>query len=142
MQSPNEIVTSSVFYGGGFFLLTCFLSYIGDDEVAYKILKRKPTPKEGMARIRFVLVKLLSCLYGGSALSYFLVQKILKERLGFSFSGNESIALILVSMGFVFLFIGAVQNLIRILLGRPRRPILDFSLLKHNLSRWGDCLRR
>src|SRR5579862_6851151 len=79
-----------------FFILTVVFSWVGDDEIAYKILERKPTSKEGMARIRFVLVKMFAAVLGGGILAVFLGQVILQRTFLFALTKNQIVLLILI----------------------------------------------
>lgn len=104
--------------------LTAFCSYIGDDDVIYLYLYRKPSPREGIVRVRWVLLKTFTSLYGGLA-SAPAVIRILEDCCSISLS-KDSIALIAFGfMALASLLIGILQNGIRWLRGRPRRPIID-----------------
>jgi hypothetical protein len=62
--------------------LTAFCSYIGDDDVVYQFLCRKPTPREALVRVRWVLLKTITSLYGGGALALAIIKIIVARRMG------------------------------------------------------------
>jgi hypothetical protein len=119
-----------------FFSLTLYCSYIGDDDVAYRYMGRKPTPKETISRIRFVLAKAVASIYMGSVIAILLGLEIIKETLGFSISENQSVYLIVACICIANLFIGVIQNWIRRSRGRQQRPLIDVALWKYNLHQW------
>jgi hypothetical protein len=115
--------------------LTAFCSYIGDDDVVYDIQNRKPTPREAIIRIRWVMLKIVTCIYGG----FFLASAVTTLLLGccsLSLSKNPSILIAYACMAPVALLIGILQNGIRRLRGRPTRPLVDWSILQRNLEQW------
>jgi len=116
-----------------FFALTLISSSVGDDDVAYKFFDRKPTGKEALARIRFVIAKVLASLYGGGLMAFFIAQTLARNDLLSSISKNQSILLMMLCIVAVALLIGIVQNFLRLIQGRQQRPIFDQAILKHNL---------
>lgn len=104
-----------------------------DDDVVYKFFKRKPTPKEGFARIRFVLIKVFASINIGVMLSIFLIP-IIENYIEYNLSENYSVIFMVVMIAVTSLLIGYIQNLIRILQGRPIRPIFDVAVLKYNIN--------
>jgi hypothetical protein len=73
--------------------LTAFCSYIGDDDVVYEFLHRKPTPREAIIRVRWVLLKAVTSIYGGCVLA----AAILQPLKGFNLinpSENEVVCLV------------------------------------------------
>ncbi len=56
--------------------LTAFCSYIGDDDIVYQFLDRKPTPREGLVRVRWVMLKAITSAYGGGVLAITLLEAI------------------------------------------------------------------
>jgi hypothetical protein len=119
-----------------FFSLTVYCSYIGDDDVVYRYMGRKPTPEEAICRIRFVLAKAVASIYMGSAIAILLGLEIIKETLGFSISENQSVYLIVVCICIANLLIGVIQNWIRRSQGRQQRPLIDVALWKYNVHQW------
>lgn len=106
------------------FSLTVYFSYIGDDDVVYQYLRRKPTPKEGVRRTRWVLLKAFTSIYGGLVLAA-AVQKLLLQCCSIALRGNPSALTAFACMILVGLLIGVLQNGIRRLRNRPTRPLLD-----------------
>jgi hypothetical protein len=104
--------------------LTAFSSYIGDDDVIYQYLDRKPTPREGIIRIRWVILKGLVSVYGGFVLGT-AVRKLLADCCSTTLSGDPAVLIGLACIALVSLLIGILQNEIRHLCGRPRRPLID-----------------
>jgi 4-hydroxybenzoate polyprenyltransferase len=114
--------------------LTAFCSYIGDDDVVYQFVDRKPTPREGLIRIRWVLLKTFTSLYGGVVLATALTS-VLGNFFPISLSKNQAALVALACVVIAGLLIGVLQNQIRRLRGRPTRPLVDLSILKRNLRR-------
>jgi hypothetical protein len=104
--------------------LTVFCSYIGDDDVVYKYLERKPTPKEGLRRIRWVLLRTFTSIYGGLVLAA-VVQKLLMQCCSIVLSKDPAVLTLFACMALVGLSIGVLQNGMRRLRGRPTRPLID-----------------
>ena len=50
-------------------VVTGYCNYIGDDDVVYQYLDRKPAPDEGLRRTRWVLLKASASIYGGFVLA-------------------------------------------------------------------------
>jgi hypothetical protein len=115
-----------------FLVLTAFCSYIGDDDVVYQFLERKPTPREGLIRIRWVLLKTFTSLFGGMLLAFVLGKIILEKRYSVHLSPNQAVLLALACVCVAGLMIGVLENEIRRLCGRQRRPLVDVAVLKHN----------
>jgi hypothetical protein len=113
--------------------LTAFCSYLGDDDVVYNFLDRKPTPREGFIRVRWVLLKAITSICGGAVLAVGGME-LIRLFCPLNLSKNEDVLLRALGMGVVSLLIGVLQNEIRRLRGRPRRPVFDWSILNHNLK--------
>lgn len=105
-------------------ILTAYCSYVGDDDVIYQFLHRKPTPQEGLRRIRWVLLKAFASIYGG-LVTVSAIQALLKQCCSVTFVGNPAVLTGFACMAIVSLAIGLLQNGIRRLRGRPRRPVFD-----------------
>jgi hypothetical protein len=116
--------------------VTAYCSYIGDDDVVYKFLDRKPTPREGMIRIRWVLLKTFTSIYGGALLSVAIGIYGLRNLWSIHLSKNQAVLLALVCIAPANLMIGVLQNEIRRLTSRPKRPLIDGTVWKHNLRQW------
>jgi hypothetical protein len=104
--------------------LTLFCSYIGDDDVIYQFLYRKPTPHESLARLRWVILKIMTSIYGGFVLSA-AVRKFLAACFSVSLTDFAHAQVVLACIGVVALFIGLLQNAIRYASDRPLRPVID-----------------
>jgi hypothetical protein len=87
-MSQSWIITSVVLLIG-----TAYCSYIGDDDVVYQYLYRRPTPKEGLRRIRWVLLKMFTSIYVGFLLASG-IQKILFECCSIRVTERRPIELI------------------------------------------------
>src|SRR5689334_10155164 len=99
-----------------FLILTAFCSYIGDDDVVYQFLNRKPTPREGLVRIRWVMLKAITSIYGGCVLASLLfdiIIRVYRHRIPIA----EVVLFSTMCMGIVSLLIGVLQNEIRRLPG-------------------------
>jgi hypothetical protein len=118
-----------------FFALTLISSWIGDDDTAYKFWGRKPTGAEGIARIRFVLVKFFASLYGG-VLVAFLLASYVRDAFSMTMPNEYFVCFMALCMALFALFIGVMQNGIRLIRGRKLRPIYDLALLRYNLDKW------
>jgi len=105
-------------------VVTGYCSYIGDDDVVYQYLDRKPTPQEGVRRIRWALLKATASIYGGALLAA-AVLVMLRACCAIVLAGDPAVLISFACMGVVCLLIGVVQNGIRILRGRPTRPLID-----------------
>ena len=115
--------------------LTAFCSYRKDDDVVYDFLDRKPTPRESIIRIRWVLLKALTSIVGGGVLALSILMLVMKFNFIFP-SKNAGILLGAICMGVVNLSIGLLQNVIRWLTGRTRRPVFDRVIWRKNLRQW------
>jgi len=115
--------------------VTAFCSYIGDDDVVYHLLDRTPTPRESLIRVRWVMLKGIASICGGSVLAVSAVESI-RIVYPLNMSGNQAVLLALLCTGLVSLLIGVLQNEIRRLRGRPSRPLIDLVILRHNLKQW------
>jgi len=131
MSHTQEIILSFVFFAA----LTVWCSYIGDDDIVYKFLDRKPTPQEGVIRIRFVILKTITSVYAGSLMSIWFVQYI-KSIYLINLSKNQAVLLVLIFIAMSSLFIGIIQNGMRYLQCRPRRALIDTIIWRHNLRQW------
>jgi hypothetical protein len=49
--------------------VTVFCSFKGDDDVVYHFFDRKPTGREALIRIRWVVLKTITSVYGGALLA-------------------------------------------------------------------------
>lgn len=116
--------------------LTLLFSFFGDDDVVYKFMGRKPTPQEGLARIRFVLAKAFAAMSGGALVVGTFGAYTFHDLLHVQPSKNQLVLIALVCMGLVVLLIAGLQNIIRYLLGRQIRPLVDISLMRSNLAKW------
>jgi hypothetical protein len=113
--------------------LTIFCSYIGDDDVVYQFLDRKPTPREAIVRIRWVILKTLTSIYGGFVLAA-AVKKFLMGCCSIKLSENPAALIVFACITLVSLLIGILQNLIRHLRGRPARPLIDGAVWRRSLG--------
>ena len=111
-------------------------SYIGDDDVVYKFLDRKPTPREGVIRIRWVMLKAITSIYGGGLLGLAVGRNVLRDLLSITFSKNGAVLLIVMCIGLTSLIIGMLQNEMRRISGRPKRPLIDGVIWAHNFRQW------
>ena len=119
---------------GIFFLtLTICCSYIGDDDVVYQVIGRKPTPREGLIRIRWVLLKTFTSIYVGFAIAYSL-KRFLVHGYSIELSKNSSVTIAFSCVALAALLIEALQNVIRRLTGRLARPLNDWSVFRRNLG--------
>jgi hypothetical protein len=117
------------------FGFTIYFSFIGDDDVVYQFMGRNPTPKEGLARVRFVFAKACASCSGGIVMATLLGLYLRKEFL-VQFSENGVVCLAMACILVSSLLIGTVQNGIRRQQGRRERPVLDIALWKYTLGRW------
>jgi len=132
-----SIVNFAVIPFAVFLMLTIISCYIGDNDVVYKFLERKPSPKEAVARIRFVLLRGITSVYGGGILAFCFARYVLKDVYSIHVSVDQSVLLILFFYGVVdFLIIGIIQNGLRFLQGRQQRPLFDPIIWRHNLRQW------
>jgi hypothetical protein len=134
-------IENEEFRFGFFFLLTLLSSWVGDDDVAYNCLDRKPTGKEGIARIRYVLVKFYASMSGGALLTIAFVKEVLERILFIKVSLIEAFCISPAFIAIVALLIGVLQNGIRLYQGRQTRPVFDVSLLRHNREQWRKWFR-
>jgi hypothetical protein len=111
---------------------TIFLSYKGDDDVVYQYFDRKPTGREALIRIRWVMLKFITSIQGGALLAVLLGFPLIRH-FHIAFSKHEAGVLGIVCVCIVGLAIGILQNGIRRLCGRPNRPPLDLTILQKNL---------
>jgi hypothetical protein len=119
-----------------FTLLTLISSWVGDDDVVYAFWDRDPTPNESIRRLRYVLVKFFASLYGGGYLALLLGRDVIKGMLMIDFPKVVFVVLIGICIGAFSLFIGVIQNQIRSLNGRPKRPPYDLALRRRNRAQW------
>jgi hypothetical protein len=120
------------------FAITLWSCLVGNDDIEYRFFNpdkpeektRKPTGKEGWARVIFVFAKFFASLYGGALIAIFISVEIIKRKP----SENQTLFLILTFYVVTGLLIGVIQNVIRSLQGRQRRPIFDFALYVHNIK--------
>lgn len=125
-QTQSWIILFVLFLG-----VTAFCSYIGDDDVVYRYLDRKPTSREGIVRIRWVILKTLAAIYGGGVLEA-VIGKLLIACCSIVLLGNPAALTVLVCIALVGLLIGVLQNGIRRLRGRPTRPLIDPVVWRRN----------
>lgn len=107
-------------------IATGYCSYIGDDDVIYQFLYRNPTPDEALRRTRWVLLKVTTSVYGGAVVA-----------AGVREPPRPAVLIKLACVASVFLLIGALQNGIRILRGRPTRPLVDRVIWQRSVGRLG-----
>ena len=118
------------------FCATMFFSYLGDDEVAYRFIGRKPTGKEVVARLRFLIAKFCACLSGGIVMAVFFMQYIYAGIFSLPKPSPNRLALLyLLGVFAAFLLCGVLQNIIRRLQGRKPRSVYEKEVLKDNLKR-------
>ena len=115
--------------------LTIFLSFKGDDDVVYQCFDRKPTGREALIRIRWVLLKAVTSIYGGVVLAAVLGLALIRH-FQITFSKHEAVLFWLGCVCVVSVAIGVLQNGIRRLCGRPSRPPLDMAILRKNARQW------
>ncbi len=115
--------------------LTAFCSYIGDDDVVYELFDRKPTPREAIIRVRWVLLKAATSIFGGVVLATAILELLKAFDLVLP-SVNEAVLFAVMCMAIVSLLIGGLQNQIRRLRGRPPRPLIDRKIWKKNIGQW------
>jgi hypothetical protein len=113
--------------------LTAFCSFIGDDDVVYQYMDRKPTPREGIIRIRWVMLKALTSIFGGGVLGI-AIDKFLSDYFSFDISKNQAGLTALACFAVVGLLIGVLQNEIRRARGRPSRPLIDGAVWRRNFQ--------
>ena len=130
-MSQKLLVLSAFFLG-----LTAFCSYIGDDDVVYRFLDRKPTPHEAIIRIRWVMLKAVASIYGGFLLGS-IVKKFLLGWCSIGLSKDPAVLIAFACVALVSLLIGVMQNGIRRVRGRPRRPLIDAVVWQRSLGSWG-----
>ncbi len=112
--------------------LTVYRSYLGDDDVVYKFMDRKPTPQESIIRIRWVLLKAFAAISGGVVLASAIIVSLRSQSIHLSESQLD--LLFFASMGVVVCLIGFIQNGIRLLTGRRQRPIIDVEIWRRNFG--------
>ena len=117
------------------FLLTMYSSWIGDDDVVYACMHRKPTNHEGLRRMRYVLVKGFASMSCGGYFASVFGEYILKPTVMPQISHDQAVLIILIFMGITGLLIGVIQNVIRQYQGRQLRPPFDKELFVYNLNR-------
>jgi hypothetical protein len=130
-MSQKLFVLSAFFLG-----LTALCSYIGDDDVVYRFLDRKPTPHEAIIRIRWVMLKAVASIYGGFLLGS-IVKKSLLGCCSIGLSENPAVLIAFACVALVSLLIGVMQNGIRRLRGRAARPLIDAVVWRRSLGPWG-----
>jgi hypothetical protein len=113
--------------------LTTYCSYIGDDDIVYKFADRKPTPREAIIRLRWVMLKAVTSIYVGCAATYSL-KAFLAHQYSLVFSHDSSVLTGFCLMALASLLIGALQNIVRRLTARPTRPIIDLGIFRRNLG--------
>jgi hypothetical protein len=119
--------------------LTALCSYIGDDDVIYQFLNRKPTPREAIIRIRWVMLKALTSIYGGGLLAIAIV-RFLMSCCSINLSENPATLTGFACMAVASLLISVMQNGIRHLRGRPTRPLIDRVVWRRSLGPRGGEL--
>jgi len=106
-------------------MLTAYYSYIGDDDVVYEYLYRRPTPNEGLRRIRWVLLRTFTSIYAGVILAA-VVRNLLIRCCSINFVGHDqAVLLAFACIALVSVLIGILSNGIRRLRGRQTRPLID-----------------
>lgn len=124
-----------------FWFIVCFASFIlscwaGDDDVIYRFLNRRPTPQEGLARTRFVLIKILASFCGGALMMLYFSVYILRQMLAIRISNNEALLLLIPFVGIAGLLMGIIQNIIRGMQARQQRPLLDPLVFRYLRGQW------
>jgi len=106
-------------------MLTVYCSYIGDDDVVYDYLYRRPTPNEGLRRIRWVLLRTFASMYGGFVLAGTIL-KFLIQFCSIRVVGQDTkVLLAFACIALANILIGILSNGMRRLRGRPTRPLID-----------------
>ena len=115
--------------------LTVVCSYNGDDDIVYQCFDRKPTGREALIRIRWVLLKTVTSLYGGFLLAAAPGLALIRH-FRITFSKHEAVLFWLLCVCVVSVAIGVLENGIRHLRGRPSRPPIDVAIFRKNLRQW------
>jgi amino acid transporter len=103
----------------------------------YRFFDRKPTAAEAIARVRFVISKMLASIASGMWMALFVGKSILGDMFSFTFSHNLSVLFVFLFIIIAYLMIGMGQNLIRRSQGRKQRPLKDdLRIMKFNLNLW------
>ncbi len=118
-MSPSWIIAATALLAA-----TIFCSYLGDDDIVYQYLYRKPTSNEGLRRIRWVLLKTFASIYGGfvvaAVILWLLLQCCSLRLAGYAFD-----LVVFACIALMAVLIGVIQNVIRRMRGRPTRPLID-----------------
>jgi hypothetical protein len=119
------------------FLLNIFFIINHDDDVVDAFRDRKPTPQEGIRRVRCVLTAFFASILGGSLLAVFVFRHIIYTfhliDVG-SVTNDTKDAIFLLCIALFMIFMKLFQNLLRTLQGRPARPIIDVRTLRRNIK--------
>jgi hypothetical protein len=115
--------------------LTAYCSWIGDDDIVYQCFDRKATPREGLIRIRWVILKTLTSVQGGTLLAVATVM-VARTMSQAKPSQDEFVLLFVACTAVVSLLVGVHENEIRRLSGRQRRPLIDLAIWRKNLGQW------
>jgi hypothetical protein len=119
-----------------FFSLTLLSISAGDGEAVYKFLDRKPTGNEAIARIRFVMVRLIASISGGCLMALIIGRDMLRDDFSLAISKDQRTLLAVLCIGVTHILIEVVHNIIRHMQGRRTRPIFDPVIIKHNYEGW------
>ncbi len=120
-----------------FFSLALACCCAGDDDVIYKVYDRKPTPQEGIARIRYILTKTIASIYGGALLASFIGKVVLVETMSLKITHLQAIILCFVCILFFNMIVmWIVSNFIRYFQGRQLRPLVDKLEFKILYRQW------
>jgi hypothetical protein len=123
--------------------VVCFLAFLyfifrGDDEIAAKLLTRKPTPEEGFRRVRYVLSGFFASIFGGALLAVYSTRFILIpfHVLPIStMSKNGRQLYVVACIVLALLLIRLLQNVLRIAARKQPLPFVDTQTLRKNLGR-------
>jgi hypothetical protein len=106
------------------------------------MMEGQPTTREVSARLRWVLLKVITCICWGFVftIGWAVLIGALAWFLGASsaprFDADGVSALLLLNAGLSNVLISLLQNRIRRLTGRPIRPLIDLKIFAHNWNKW------
>jgi hypothetical protein len=121
-------------------VLTLIFVGLGDDDVAYKCMKRKPIGNEVAARLRFVAAKMAASGWGGALMVRFGGLYIL-ERFPSQFLRENILVFWIPCFVVVYSLVGALQNIVRFFQGRKPLPLFEKELAKYNLEQWSKWFK-
>jgi hypothetical protein len=127
----------------GAFLISFVAScWVGDGDVIYDILHRKPSSKETVQRVRFVLLKAFTIFYGALLATIFVGHSVIEGMLLIKVWGNDVLIIFLPCWAVVALLVGILQNVIRQIQGRELRPLIDRVILRYVGRQWAQWFSR